>query len=108
MPSYLFSYLFKSYRYYAVYNITINIMNLTNNPCIIYMLIYYSIMAIKTTEPLSDDNLTNCLSDKARFFLEPGCQIQRQYGVLRTYFVENLTVSAIFRHFGYLPLLLLP
>lgn len=76
-------------------------MKLMNNPCIIYVLGYYTGMAIKATRLHPDDSLSNCLSDDARFFLEPGFPKQRQYEALRAYFVENLSVSTISKRFGY-------
>lgn len=60
-------------------------------------------MAIKTTKPHFEYNFSNCLSDEARFFLEPKVPKQRQYEALRAYFVEDLPVTDISKRFGYTP-----
>lgn len=44
-----------------------------------------------------------CLTDPARFFLEPGQARHRQYEALRAYFVEHRSTADVAHAFGYTP-----
>src|SRR5208337_4656607 len=48
-------------------------------------------------------NTKNKLTDRSRFFLEPGNSAQRQYEELRAYFVEGVPSAEAAKRFGYTP-----
>lgn len=48
-------------------------------------------------------NTRNQITEEARFFLEPGNTLHRQYEALRAYFADGLPSHEVARRFGYTP-----